>query len=115
MPVLTMYSESYIARFDVLITVFYRMLRYIRRHILLIRIFLEISHTLNSMYIIISSQSTQGVVVGATENGLSNGKVGISNDEIILTLNLLNFFNGIIHLPFLELSIIIFREIKMKT
>ena len=30
-------------------------------------------------------------------------------------LNLLNFLNGIIHLPFLELSIIIFRDIKMRT
>ena len=31
-----------------------------------------------------------------------------------LTLNLLNFLNGIIHLPFLELSIINFRVIKMR-
>ena len=35
--------------------------------------------------------------------------------EYSWTLNLLNFFNGIIHLPFLELSLIIFREIKMRT
>ena len=32
-----------------------------------------------------------------------------------LTLNLLNFLNGIIQLPFLDLSIIIFRDIKMIT
>ena len=32
-----------------------------------------------------------------------------------LTLNLLNFFNGINHLPFLVLSIIIFRDVKIKT
>ena len=32
-----------------------------------------------------------------------------------LTINLLNFMNGIIHLPYLELSIIIFRKIKMRT
>ena len=34
---------------------------------------------------------------------------------IMLTLNLLNFLNKIIHLPFLELSIIIFTDIKLKT
>ena len=33
----------------------------------------------------------------------------------VLTFNLLNFLNGIIHLSFLELSIIIFREIKKRT
>ena len=33
----------------------------------------------------------------------------------VLTLYLLNFLNGIIHLPFMELSIIIFRNSKMKT
>ena len=33
--------------------------------------------------------------------------------KLLLTLNLLNFLNGLIHLPFLELSIIIFREIKI--
>ena len=33
----------------------------------------------------------------------------------LLILNLLNFLNGIIHLPCLELSIIIFRDIKMRT
>ena len=33
----------------------------------------------------------------------------------ILTLTMPNFLNGIIHLPFLALSIIIFRDIKMKT
>ena len=32
-----------------------------------------------------------------------------------LTLNLLNYLNGIIHLPFLGLSIIIIRNIKMRT
>ena len=32
-----------------------------------------------------------------------------------LTLIMPNFLNGIIHLPFLALSIIIFRDIKMKT
>ena len=32
-----------------------------------------------------------------------------------LTLNLLNFLNGIIHHPFLELSIFILRGIKMRT
>ena len=32
-----------------------------------------------------------------------------------LTLNLLNFLNGIIHLPVLEMSIINFRNIKMRT
>ena len=31
------------------------------------------------------------------------------------TLNLLIFLNGIIHLPFLELSIIVFRDIKIGT
>ena len=35
--------------------------------------------------------------------------------EIILTLNLLNVLNGIIHLHLLELSIIIFRDIRMQT
>ena len=34
---------------------------------------------------------------------------------ISLTFNLLNFVNGIIHLSFLGLSIIIFRDIKMRT
>ena len=33
----------------------------------------------------------------------------------LTTNNLLNFFYGIIHLPFLELCIIISRDIKMKT
>ena len=33
--------------------------------------------------------------------------------ESWLTLNLINFLNVMIHLPFLELSIIIFRNIKM--
>ena len=32
-----------------------------------------------------------------------------------LTLNLPNFLNGVIHLTFLALSIIILRDIKMKT
>ena len=32
-----------------------------------------------------------------------------------LTLTLPNFLYGIIHLPFLELSIIIFRDVKIKT
>ena len=32
-----------------------------------------------------------------------------------LTLNRLNFINGIIHRPFLEMSITIFRGIKMRT
>ena len=32
---------------------------------------------------------------------------------IFLTINLLNFLNGKIHFPFLELSIIIFRDIKV--
>ena len=32
----------------------------------------------------------------------------------LLTLNLLNFLNGIIHLQFLALPIIIFRDVKMK-
>ena len=32
-----------------------------------------------------------------------------------LTLNLLNFLNGIINIPVLELPIIIFRNIKMRT
>ena len=32
-----------------------------------------------------------------------------------LTLNLLNFLNGLVHFPFLELSIVIFRNIKMRT
>ena len=35
----------------------------------------------------------------------------IARQAEVLTLNLLNFLNGIIHLPFLELSIIIFRDI----
>ena len=34
---------------------------------------------------------------------------------ILLTLIMPNFLNGKIHLPFLALSIIIFRDIKMKT
>ena len=34
---------------------------------------------------------------------------------LYLNLNLLNFFNRIIHLPILELSIIILRDIKIKT
>ena len=34
---------------------------------------------------------------------------------IILTLTMANFLNGIIQLPFLALSIIILRDIKMKT
>ena len=32
-----------------------------------------------------------------------------------LTLNLMYFLNGIIHFPFLALSIIKFREIKIRT
>ena len=32
-----------------------------------------------------------------------------------ITLTMPNFINGIIHLPFLALSIIIFRDIKMRT
>ena len=36
-------------------------------------------------------------------------------EEVMLTLNMLNFLNGIIHLPFLELFIIVFMDIKMKT
>ena len=36
--------------------------------------------------------------------------------SVLLTLtNLLNFLNGIIHLTFLELSIVIFRDINMRT
>ena len=35
--------------------------------------------------------------------------------KLNLTLNLLNVFNGIIYLPFLELTIIIFKDIRMKT
>ena len=76
-------------------------------YILLIRIFRHFTHF--SMQMIIFSQSTQRVVVGATEKQLSNGKVGISNDEIILTLNLpsfLNFVFGTVHYHF--------RQIKMK-
>ena len=38
-----------------------------------------------------------------------------SQGRQMLTLNLLNFLNGIIHFPFLELSIIIFRDIMMRT
>ena len=34
---------------------------------------------------------------------------------MILTLTMLNFLNGIIHLTCFALSIIIFRDIKMKT
>ena len=34
-------------------------------------------------------------------------------DILTRSLNLLNFLNGVIHLPFLELSIIIFRDIKI--
>ena len=33
----------------------------------------------------------------------------------VLTLNLVNFLNGVIHLVFLALSIFIFRDIKMRT
>ena len=33
----------------------------------------------------------------------------------VLTLNLLNFLNEIIHLPFFNMSNIIFRDIKMRT
>ena len=32
---------------------------------------------------------------------------------VMLTINMLNFFNRIIQLPLLDISIIIFREIKM--
>ena len=41
----------------------------------------------------------------------------IPNGDILhfLTLTMPNFLNGIIHLPFMELSIIILRDIKMKT
>ena len=35
--------------------------------------------------------------------------------QMFLTLNLLNFLNGIFHHPFLEVSIISFRDIKMRT
>ena len=35
--------------------------------------------------------------------------------NVCLTFFLLNFSNGIIHLPFLDLSFIIFRDIKIKT
>ena len=31
-----------------------------------------------------------------------------------LTLNLLDFYNGLVHFPFLDLVIIIFRDIKRK-
>ena len=39
------------------------------------------------------------------------------NEQVIKTFNLLNFlkFNGITHLIFLELSIFVFRDIKIKT
>ena len=33
---------------------------------------------------------------------------------VVVTHNLLYFLNGIIYLPFLELPIIIFREVKMR-
>ena len=33
---------------------------------------------------------------------------------LLLIVTMLNFLNGIIHLPFLKLSIIIFRDIKMR-
>ena len=36
-------------------------------------------------------------------------------EKLFLALYLLNFLNRIIHPSFLELSIIIFRDIKMKT
>ena len=35
--------------------------------------------------------------------------------HLLLTLNLQNFLNGIIHLTYFALSIIIFRDIKMRT
>ena len=36
------------------------------------------------------------------------------NTKTLLILNLLNFLNGIIHFPFIELPIINFRDIKMR-
>ena len=39
----------------------------------------------------------------------------VYNNGYILTITMPNFLNGIIHLIFLTLSIIIFRDIKMKT
>ena len=44
-----------------------------------------------------------------------NRKVRTYKIVIKLALTMPNFLNGIIHLPFIELSIIIFRDIKMKT
>ena len=41
--------------------------------------------------------------------------INITATILNLTLNLLNFINGIIHLQYLELSIIIFRDIKIET
>ena len=35
--------------------------------------------------------------------------------QLTLTLNLLNYLNGILHLKFLELSIVIFKDIKITT
>ena len=41
--------------------------------------------------------------------------VALFNILTILTLNLLNFLDRIIRLSFLELSIVIFRDIKVRT
>ena len=40
--------------------------------------------------------------------------INANNKQVNLTLTMPSFLNGIIHLPFMELSIIIFRDIKMK-
>ena len=39
---------------------------------------------------------------------------GICGPKFTLTLNLVNFLNGLVHIPFLELSIINFRDINMR-
>ena len=48
---------------------------------------------------------------------ISNDIVFQTNEKenILLTLTMPNFLNGIFHPPFLELSIIIFSDVKMKT
>ena len=54
-------------------------------------------------------------LIGKDKYVVKLGNCCAATNKHFLTLNLLNLSNGIIHLPILKLSIIIFRDIRMRT
>ena len=55
------------------------------------------------------------IIIRCCRKARAKRKERLVKKILMLTHNLLNFLNGIIHLPFLALSVIIFRDIRIRT